>query len=64
MTPKSKRADKVLMSATGDNSEQYRRVSWDASLYIGETLYIRAVDQSAEDWGHTDIDDVNVQVRP
>jgi hypothetical protein len=58
------RDDKVLMSATGDNSEQYRRVSWDASLYIGETLYIRAVDESAEGWGHINIDDVNVQVRP
>ena len=55
---------KELFKATGLNSETYRRVAWDASLYIGETVYVKAVDLSGEAWGHINIDDVNVQARP
>lgn len=54
----------VLFKATGAETEQYSRVSWDAASYIGENLYIKVVDQATGDWGHVNIDDVNVQVQP
>ncbi|MCA0755984.1 GH32 C-terminal domain-containing protein [Paenibacillus sp. N4] len=50
----------VLMKATGHDSEQYRRVKWDASAYKGEKLYIQIVDQRIGGWGHLNVDDVNV----
>ncbi len=53
-----------LMKATGHNSEQYRRVKWDASAYIGEELYVKVVDRATGGWGHINIDNVNVQVDP
>jgi sucrose-6-phosphate hydrolase SacC (GH32 family) len=50
----------ILLKATGHDSEQYRRVRWDAADYIGEKLYIEAVDQAQGGWGHLNLDDVNV----
>jgi sucrose-6-phosphate hydrolase SacC (GH32 family) len=52
----------ILMKATGSNSEQYRRVHWDASQYIGETLYVQLVDNATGGFGHINLDDVNVPV--
>ncbi|MGG0449668.1 GH32 C-terminal domain-containing protein [Priestia megaterium] len=40
--------------------EKYQRYVWDASKYIGEVLYIKAVDQAVGGWGHINLDDVNV----
>ncbi|WP_257391670.1 GH32 C-terminal domain-containing protein [Halalkalibacter krulwichiae] len=56
--------DEYLMKATGHNSEQYRRVRWDASRFIGEDLYLKVVDQATGDWGHINLDNVNVPVDP
>jgi sucrose-6-phosphate hydrolase SacC (GH32 family) len=53
---------KELMKATGINFEQYQRVFWDASPYIGETLYLKAVDRATGGWGHLNLDSVNVPV--
>ncbi len=53
-----------LMKATGHNSEQYRRVSFDASEYIGEELYVKVVDKATGGWGHINLDNVNVPVDP
>lgn len=55
--------NKVLFRTTGTDTEQYSRVSWDASVYLGEQLYIRASDYSTGGFGHINIDDVNVQVK-
>ncbi|RCW45435.1 GH32 C-terminal domain-containing protein [Paenibacillus prosopidis] len=52
----------VLMKATGHDSEQYRRVKWDASAFKGEQLYIQVVDQRTGGWGHINVDDINVPV--
>jgi hypothetical protein len=52
-----------LFTETGADSERYRRVRWDASAFIGETLYVEAVDARVGGWGHVNLDDVNVQVR-
>ncbi|WP_237690781.1 fibronectin type III domain-containing protein [Paenibacillus caui] len=52
---------KELFKATGSNSEQYTRVSWDASFYGGEQVYVKIVDNATGDWGHINLDDLNVQ---
>ncbi|WP_426504569.1 GH32 C-terminal domain-containing protein [Dactylosporangium sp. McL0621] len=50
----------VLFRATGRNDESYQRVNWDASAYLGQTLYVRAVDSATGGWGHLNLDDVRV----
>jgi fructan beta-fructosidase len=52
----------ILMKATGRNTEQYGRVTWDASKYIGEELYIKVVDDSTGGFGHINVDDFHVPV--
>ncbi|MBD3917167.1 S-layer homology domain-containing protein [Paenibacillus sp. PR3] len=52
----------ILMKDTGNNNEAYRRVTWDASAYKGEALYIQVVDQATGGWGHINIDNLNVPV--
>ncbi|MYL21524.1 hypothetical protein GLW04_16590 [Halobacillus litoralis] len=51
---------KELFKATGADDEKYRRVSWDAADYIGETLYIKVVDFHTEGFGHLNVDDFQV----
>lgn len=51
-----------LMRATGNDFEQYRRVFWDASAYVGETLYLKAVDRASGSGGHINLDSINVPV--
>ncbi|MGP4061163.1 glycoside hydrolase family 32 protein [Halobacillus sp. H74] len=43
-----------------NDDETYKRYRWDASEFIGEVLYIKAVDQSTSGWGHINLDDFNV----
>ncbi|WP_237690782.1 fibronectin type III domain-containing protein [Paenibacillus caui] len=52
---------KELFKATGSNSEQYTRVSWDASVYGGDYVYVKIVDNATGSWGHINLDDLNVQ---
>jgi hypothetical protein len=50
----------VLFKATGSDSETFERVYWDASAYLGTECYIKVVDNSTGDWGHINVDDINV----
>ncbi|MGR6918015.1 GH32 C-terminal domain-containing protein [[Actinomadura] parvosata] len=50
----------VLRKETGNDSEVYRRVTWDASAYRGQELRIRVVDQASGGWGHINLDDVRL----
>ncbi|WP_345240440.1 GH32 C-terminal domain-containing protein [Pontibacillus salipaludis] len=56
--------DEVVRKVSGGNQEGYTRIHWDASEYIGEAMYIKIVDQSTGGWGHLNVDDVNVPVKP
>ncbi|RBW70859.1 hypothetical protein DS031_04610 [Bacillus taeanensis] len=51
---------KELFKATGTNTEEYRRVKWDASEYLGEVLYIKVVDHHSGGFGHINVDDFHV----
>ncbi|QHT46356.1 hypothetical protein M662_07560 [Bacillus sp. SB49] len=51
---------KELFKATGANDEKYRRVSWDASAYLGEKLYLKVVDYHTDGFGHINVDDFKV----
>lgn len=54
--------DKELLrqANTKFDDENYQRYVWDASKYLGDVLYIKAVDNATGGWGHINIDDVNV----
>lgn len=50
----------IRQANTKFNEEKYVKYVWDASKYIGEVLYIKAVDHAIGGWGHINLDDVNV----
>jgi hypothetical protein len=52
----------ILFSQTGYDGEQYLRHEWDASEYLGRSLYFTVVDNDTGGWGHLSLDDVNVPV--
>lgn len=54
--------NEVLLKATGNNSETYVEQTFDASVYIGETLYLKALDSATGGWGHINLDDIKVPV--
>ncbi|KRE69695.1 GH32 C-terminal domain-containing protein [Paenibacillus sp. Soil750] len=45
------------------NTEQYTRKYWDATQYIGTSMYIRVVDNRSDSWGHINVDDFNIPVQ-
>lgn len=50
--------DEVLLKATGSNSDQFREVTWDASAYVGQKVYLMISDQKNEGpFGYISIDD-------
>lgn len=51
-----------LMKATGTGTDEYSKVSWDASAYVNTVVRIKIVDQSTT--GHINLDDVNVPPTP
>ncbi|WP_342042409.1 Ig-like domain-containing protein [Bacillus sp. OTU2372] len=55
--------DTVLLKATGNNSEQYSRINWDATQFVGEELYIKVVDNSKGGFGHINVDDFHIPVQ-
>ncbi|RQW62524.1 GH32 C-terminal domain-containing protein [Vibrio viridaestus] len=55
--------NKILMKATGIDYEEYQRVFWDASNYIGEELYLLVVDKDTGGWGHINLDDIHVPTK-
>ena len=50
----------TLFKATGNDTEEFRRVFWDASSYIGQDCYIKIVDSKNGGWGHINADDFHV----
>lgn len=50
----------IRQANTKFKEEKYQKYVWDASKYIGEVLYIKAVDKATGGWGHINMDDVNV----
>ncbi len=56
--------DQVLLKTTNvgfDDDETYRRMTLDASAYLGEVVYIKLVDTATGGWGHLNVDDFKVQ---
>ena len=53
-----------LFRATGNGTEAYRRVTWDARAHLGVDLYILAVDRATGGWGHINLDDVRTYESP
>lgn len=54
--------NKELLKISGVDYEEYQRIFWDASAYIGQELYIKVVDKATGGWGHINVDDFNVPV--
>ncbi|WP_062514554.1 GH32 C-terminal domain-containing protein [Halobacillus sp. KGW1] len=46
-----------LLRETGRDTETYQRVFWDTSAYVGESVYIKVVDDATGSWGHINVDD-------
>lgn len=44
-------------------TESYTRRSWDATAYIGTSMYIKVVDERTDGWGHINVDDFLVPVQ-
>jgi sucrose-6-phosphate hydrolase SacC (GH32 family) len=54
--------NEILLKDTGNNSETYVERTFDASAFIGETLYLRAHDSATGGWGHINLDDIKIPV--
>lgn len=50
-----------LLKETGPGTESYSRVTWDASRYLGQELYIKVMDNSTDGFGHLNLDDIHVK---
>lgn len=48
----------VVLSATGNNTEQLHPVIWDVSKYLGKQAQIEAVDRESVGWGHILLDEI------
>ncbi|SDM00687.1 beta-fructofuranosidase, partial [Paenibacillus jilunlii] len=44
------------------SNEAYSRITWNAAAYVGTDCYIKIVDNATGDFGHINVDDVNVPV--
>ena len=49
---------KVLASATGENGEHMRTVTWNVPQAVGKDAFFRVTDGATGGWGHVTIDDV------
>ena len=47
----------VIAKASGDDSEDMKRVAFDLTPHIGKDVFIRLVDDDARGWGHVNFDD-------
>ncbi len=50
-----------IRRATGRDSNQMRRVTWDVSTLAGQKAAILIVDNSSDGWGHVNFDDFRVE---
>ena len=48
--------NEIIRSATGKNTENARRITWDLSDYAGKEAYVLVVDNSTGAWGHIGVD--------
>ena len=49
---------KALASATGEDGERMRTVTWNVPQAVGKDVYFRVVDDATGSWGHVTVDDV------
>jgi hypothetical protein len=54
--------DVELFRNTGVDTETYTERFFDARAYIGQTLYLKAVDNFTGGWGHLNLDNIRVPV--
>ena len=47
----------VIAKASGDDTEDLKRVSFDLTPYLGQAVFIRLVDDDTRGWGHVNFDD-------
>ena len=52
---------KALVSATGEDGERMRTVTWNVPQAVGKDVYFRVVDDATGSWGHVTIDDVTCE---
>ncbi len=52
----------ILIKDTGIDSETYVERKFDASDFIGESVYLRVHDGASGGWGHINLDDIRVPV--
>ena len=52
---------KAIVSATGENGEPMRTVTWNVPKFVGKDVYFRIVDHATCGWGHVTIDDVSFE---
>lgn len=50
--------NKLVKTATGNNSETMSRYIWNVSKFKGKTAIIQLVDKNTEGWGHINFDDL------
>ena len=55
---------KVAQTATGQNDDLLRPVSWDVKDLIGKTAQLQILDQSSRGWGHILVDDIAFADKP
>ncbi|MBD3267168.1 hypothetical protein GF373_10905, partial [bacterium] len=46
-----------FLKARGDRAEKMKRVTWDASPFVGKKMLLRVVDKHKGGWGHVTFDD-------
>ena len=51
---------KAIVSATGENGEPMRTVTWNVPKFVGKDVYFRIVNHATSGWGHVTIDDVSL----
>jgi fructan beta-fructosidase len=56
--------DKVVKSATGDDSDDLSPQSWDVGRFRGKTARLRIVDRATGEWGHVNVDHIVLTDRP
>ncbi len=55
---------KIVMSATGNNNEDFLPRNWDVSEYKGKKAYLEIVDDIDGDWGHISVDNIEFSNSP
>ena len=56
--------DRVVKSATGNNSERLSWHSWDVEPFIGQNAHLRIYDQHTGGWGHILVDHITFSDKP